>query len=302
MKKTLRTLILVLALVICCTVTCVANAEMISDENFFFRCQTTNNNVFLPIPDDGEEVTEYRREVKHRLENEEETGYFLTRAETEFLEKCGYDVRYSGQTVQLYDEEYGILIRCEYPVVYQSSNGIELWYTTRDGDLYGKAVVGKTRNGFNGETYGQTHYDKSVNEVVLISARCCSVLYDSLTGVVTGWEFGEVTHTLQVPMHSVYAGFSEYEGFIFRDGTDVYAVRDYNAYFIENHVSLIARNVKMVITASYSPDGSDEWSNPLFLMMDGSIQMYCPWYGDDGAPADDESNLVTIKFEGGFNV
>lgn len=301
MKKSKMMVTLLSMAMIFCIFACTANAEMISNNDFFFRIPT-NYETFLPIPEEDEMITAYRQEVEKRLEIEEETGYFLTRAESEFLEERGYDIRFSGKTVQFYDKEYGTLTRCEYPVIYQSSNGIELWYTTKNGMVYGKAVEGRTRNGYVGETYGSAHHDKAVNETVLISARCCSVLYDSSTGKVTGWEFGEKMHELNVPMNSIYAGFSEYEGFIFRDGSDVYAVRDYNAYYIENEVCLIAHNVKMVITASYSPDGSDEWANPLFLMEDGSIQMYCPWYADEGASNDDESNLVTIKFEGGFNL
>ncbi len=310
MKKYSRILTLVLViLVVACGVTCVAHAE--SDLSTDVPTFTSTNEAenlheefhFKRVPSDAEADSAYYHELMRRHELEITTGSFLPDDEELFLGRLGYNVLIPGKIVHEYDTKYGSITAFEFPVLFEGENGVELWYTTPNGDLNAKAVVGRLSNGRSWRNYGNIHYrEENEYENVIASTMYYSIVHDSKNGVVSVWEYGKRIRMHFLPEDSIYAGFSENEGFIFRSGTDVYAVRDYGCCAEKYETCLIARNVQFVIATNYEGNGSEGLSQPLFLMTDGTVQCYCRWYLDYDVPSDDESNLVEIRFERGFNL
>lgn len=307
MSKCFRIVVLVLIFAVCFSST--VSAETGSDNS------TTNgtlNNVetgalcedyvFNKLPEEENAIKGYRDQVRKGFSRMAMVNFFMTGEDANYLEGLGYDVVDSGTTVKKYDSIRGTLATYYYPVLFEGPNGMELWYITKDGELRSTAILGKTRNGRTSQAYGYVHFDKTKEESVLVSNGFFAVLYDCSTGRVSVWEFGIITSEHYVPKMSIYAGLSINEGYIFRSGTDVYAVRDYGSYFEEKEVCVIAHNVEFVIATDYEADGSDEWSQPLFLMTDGRVTCYCPWYSEEGTAVDDESNLIDVRFERGFNI
>ena len=82
----------------------------------------------------------------------------------------------------------------------------------------------------------------------------------------------------------------------------MYAVRDYGCGTNIYEVRVIAHDVEFVISADYEAHDPSEFSQPLFLMKDGTVKCYCTFYSKEGTPVDDEANLIDIRFEGGFNI
>lgn len=310
MKKYCRILILVLSiLTVVCGTTCIANAESdsVSDlPTFTFTNEAENLReefYFTRVPSDEEAVSAYCRALLCRYELEIETGSFIPKQEEIFLERLGYNVLIPGKVVHEYDSKYGGITQFEFPVLFEGTNGVELWYMSPEGDLRAEAVVGMLSNGRSWRNYGNVHYQgDDESEIVLVSTMYYSIVYDNPKGVVSVWEYGKRIRNHFLPDDAIYAGYSENEGFIFRCGTDVYAVRDYGCCAEKYETCLIARNVKFVITTNYEGDGSEGLSQPLFLMTDGTIKCYCRWYLDYDVPSDDESNLIDVWFERGFNL
>ena len=120
------------------------------------------------------------------------------------------------------------------------------------------------------------------------------ITYNSESCIAQKWEFGKAVVSTQLPKGAAYCGYSAFEGFIFRSGSDVYSLKDN-----DGKPTVIAHNVKYVIDTEYRC-GSDPWSQPLFLMEDGTIKVYISWEGDMNAPADDECHLVEPYHEGSY--
>lgn len=306
MKKRCRILALVLVVVAICVFTCKASAESglvngaptVDNGNV---CSVEEYN-FPEVPSNEDAIEVYCTEIKKRHLLEIETGSFLNEQEMSFLESMGYNVLVAGKIVHEYDGRYGGLTAYEFPVLYEGPNGIELWYTNSNGELKAVAVMGKLSNNRTWQSFGNIHYRDSENESILASCVYYSIMYDSTKSVVSVWEYGNLRRKHFLPEDSIYAGWSANEGFIFRVGSDVYAVRDYGCCAERYEVRLIARNVNFVIATDYEGDGSEGLSQPLFLMEDGSIMFYCTWYNDKDVPAEDESNLIEVRFERGFNI
>lgn len=110
---------------------------------------------------------------------------------------------------------------------------------------------------------------------------------------------GNIQVQMFVPEGATYTGYSFWEGAIFRVGSDVYVVSNFQYKAQNNGVHVIAHKVKEVIIADYYLN-DEAYSNPLFLMEDGSIKAYSSLEG--GGELDDESRLVTPEVEGGFGV
>lgn len=311
MKKYSRILTLVLIILACVyTLTSIANAESGLSTNvptFTVSDDTQKSEdeeyAFAKKPTDEEADSGYYRELMLRHKMEIETGSFIPAEEELFLESLGYNVLTPGKIIHVYDSEYGELQEYEYPVLFQGPNGIELWYTTQEGNLIAQAVVGTLSNGRTWRNYGNVHYrGDNEYEILIANTTYYSIVYNCQKETVSVWEYGKMIRKHYLPKDSIYAGYSEKEGFIFRSGTDVYAVRDYGCCAGSYEVCLIARNVQFVLATNYEGDGSEGLSQPLFLMTDGTVQCYCRWYLDYDVPSDDELNLVEIKFERGFNL
>ena len=131
----------------------------------------------------------------------------------------------------------------------------------------------------------------ALSDQIIKSSYDCTSTYSQSTGELKIWEYGKVVKTYKLPMNSIYCGYSEFEGYIFRESGNVYSAGGISKYDVEP----IAHGVKFVIQTDYKL-GSDPWCQPLFLMNDGSVKAYCSWEGD-GAP-DNESRLVDIVKDG----
>ena len=104
------------------------------------------------------------------------------------------------------------------------------------------------------------------------------------------YEKGKIAEEVTLPENAMYAGFG-HEGYLFRVGSDVYTVDLDNWHTAADEVKLekIASGVKMVLSSDYKMT-SDAFSQPLFLMEDGSVKVYCHWY----------TNLQNPFYEGGY--
>lgn len=255
--------------------------------------ETENSNIpssFREIP--SENLLEaYRNEVKYRKSQED----YFTYEEKVFLASKGYD--FDGwRALKEYNNRYLELEEYYYPVVYRVGEDILIFSSDGRLDVEGEYSVAQEY-----ETWEYVHNPKlAEDEELLVCDYGYSVVYNQTTGSVSGWEFGEKMAEYQVPVGSVYTGWSYWEGFIFRKDTEVYAVKDYCYVGSEGAgVYLLAENVQQVVLADYYA-GSDEWSQPLFLMTDGSLKVYCSWYGDSNAPIGDPCHLQDITYEGGY--
>lgn len=313
------TLVLCLAIITTCFVGCSDNHEDLinnpgtttgEESETTGPADNSNNSetdaqsfTFLKLPAEGKEMEAYRAEVNRRLleMNKDDNADFVTEDEEKFLEIEGYNVPGRGMRADMYNKTFGEFSTYYFPIVYQGEDTIQIWCMTDYGELRMEAVTGELYNGHTFDYAGNANYTTTGEEEIVRGAQDLAVVYDKDSGNVSFWSLGEKMSEHTVPEDSVYAGFSYWEGYIFRSGTDVYAVRDYGIY--SNHesgVCVIAHNVKLVIDANYDM-GSDDWAQPLFLMTDGSVKGYCSWMGDDAASADDESFLYDIRYEGGYH-
>lgn len=307
MKKFWRIVLVVLALVGIFGLTCnVASAETssVSDSSENTDVETEFSFQKIEQMTDEEAIKTYCKVVYDRTSWTNIEGHFLTSDEYKYLIANDFNIdNYDNRFIKKYDKRYGgSLSRYSFPVIFEGENGIELWYTTMDGTLRAEAIEGELNNGYSWDIIGDVHHTLGRYEVSLKKCLYYDIAYDSTTGCISVWEFGVKIREHYVPKNSIYAGFSGNEGFIFRNGSDVYAVRDYGCGTKVYEVRLIAHDVEFVIAADYEADGSGEFSQPLFLMKDGTVKCYCTFYSDEGTPADDASNLIDIRFEGGFNI
>ena len=246
---------------------------------------------FLEVKPSDEYLYIYREEVKSRLQKLDEESNFTTDLEWNAIRSL-----YTNKSLQLtydsitsysgyYSDEYF------YPVVYSSGNSLFLWYTNESG----RVIVEELSDIYSGSTnyLGTLHCDEDTESIQKIyNSHSVIVTYDNENYIAQKWEFGKAVLSAQLPEDTVYCGFSNFEGLIFRAGSDVYSLKDN-----DGKPTVIAHNVKYVIDTEYRC-GSDPWSQPLFLMEDGTIKVYISWEGDKAAPVDDESHLVDPYHEG----
>ncbi len=262
----------------------------------------SNNEGFLEFPGDEKLIDLYRKEIHMRMNRSIMGESFVTYEENKLLEDNGYDVIEKENLVLKYNKRYGSIERFYFPVLYKTSNGIEMWYVDYDGEVRVEAITGKLSSGYVWQKRGNVHYNSNKEDQVLISCTYYAITYDSSTGCISVWEMGCNIRKHYIPINSIFAGKSDNEGFIFRSDSDVYAVRDYGCYTHEFGVRVIAHNVEFVISTDYEADDPDLYSQPLFLMKDGTVKCYCTFYSDEFATPDDEENLIDVRFENGFNL
>lgn len=266
------------------------NEEIVSKEN------VTVSFMNLPEVSSDEEFTEvYRTEV---LKRQAAGGNFIKEEEAAFFEENGYNIRnYEKGYMAFYDELYNELEEIYFPVLYKDKeNTVYFFYTGKDGDIeYWKLPEGYSKSH---EYLGNAHTDV---EHVISRRPSWTVTYEEVSGEIQLWQFGKVEATYNVPAGSVYAGLSEFEGYIFRSNTDVYSLNEVGMYWINGAqpgVEVIAHNVAYVIDADYY-HSSDAWCAPLFVMTDGSLKAYINWEGE--GDADSATHLVDIAYEGGYD-
>ena len=249
----------------------------------------------------SENIDIYRAEVSARLEKVENGESFFTVEDREILKHWVEDVEkeeieFNTNSFSTFNRTFVNVSHYFYPVLFREGHSLVLWYTTEHGSI----LLEKVEGWLNGGNYiGHLHCDSQEEE--WISKHNGSVLtWDETakTEQVKRYYFGEVVETYTVPEGAIYCGFSDWEGYLFRVGTDVYSL-DLGTQSVSAKLACIAHDVLYVIDSAYAL-GSDPWSQPLFQMVDGSIKAYVSWEGDKDAPVDDPSHLVAPWYEGGY--
>ncbi len=299
MKKFFRIITLVLAFTTLLISANVASAKEIDSTNDLSKILT--NESFLELSSDEKMIDSYRKEIHKRMNMSIMGCSFVTYEEQKLLEDNGYDVIIEENMALKYNKRHGTIQRFYFPVLYKTQNGIEMWYVDYDGEVRVEGIVGKLSSGYVWQKRGNVHYNSNDDDV-LVSCTYYAITYDNSTGCISVWEMGNNLRKHYVPTNSIYAGKSGNEGFIFRNESDVYAVRDYGCYTHEFGVRVIAHNVEFVISTDYEADDPDTYSQPLFLMKDGTVKCYCTFYSDELSRPDDDENLIDVRFENGFNL
>ena len=263
--------------------------------------------VFPEVPSEGNEIEGYWEEFQKRVE----TNTLKREEEIEFLKNNGFFIYTSGGYFELsYFSEYnGIAKTYSYPIVYKGDNGFEVWAINGHGELCsirletrghyafdgdeGKFFLEDTFTAYIQEYYGLIHYTAKEGEEIIDSNAYRAISYEPETGMIKDWKRGELIGQAEVPANSVYVGDSIHDGFLFKDGTDVWAVRAvYEDDGKMQEAKIIAHNVEFVITAQYE---TKQEYKPLFLMTDGTLKTYSIYNGEYDAPVDDESHLIDVQ-------
>lgn len=300
MKKFFRIITLVLALITLLISANAASAMEIDSTNG--SSEKSGNECFLEFPGEENVMDSYRKEICKRMNRSIMEYSFVTDEEYELLKDNGYDVIEEENLVLKYNKRHGSIQRFYFPVIYKTQNGIEMWYVDYDGEVRVEVITGKISSGYIWQERGNVHYNSNNDDQVLISCTYFAITYDNSTGCISVWEVGDNIRKHYVPANSIYAGKSDNEGFIFRNDSDVYAVRDYGCYTHEFGVRVIAHNVEFVISTDYEADDPDTYSQPLFFMKDGTVKCYCTFHTDRETTPDSVENLIDVRFENGFNL
>lgn len=269
--------------------------DVTSDEN------EIDISIFPEVKPSSENLNIYRNEVSKRISSLGEKDSFFSNEEWSVISKStwlnGEKYRHKSY-ISKYSSLYDEITKYYLPVVFRDGNLLIMWYTTESGSVLFEKVdgVGSIRGGNYG---GELHHDTSSEEIIS-STVTKTVTYTQETGKVKVYQFGKIVDEFSVLENSIYCGFSSFEGYIFRNGTDIYSLKAIDTYGGDGTVVSIAHNVKYVIDADYY-FGSDPWCQPLFLMEDGSIKCYIGWNGDKDAAPDDISHLCDLQYEGSYD-
>lgn len=310
MKKMSLVFTFVLALVILFSTTTVTNAlacplPINSESSETTYVDLLDRTELLELPRDEQDALDmYRLEVRMRDNHPIMGGeYFVPFVEVEDYEEYGLD--YEPEERCVYAEDgYGAFVPWyECPVLFNTGDVKQLWYTDDGGML---CKINLKRNDWRSVKFTFTDYnvhcDLSDGDEIINSNSYFAVTYNETTGSVKIWMFGLLLREHEVPAESIYTGLSTNEGYIFRSGNEVYAVRDYGCYApeVENGVKLIAQDVKLVIETDYCM-GWEECSQPLLLMTDGTVKVYVSGISVDGTDGIvDINDLHEVTKDGGF--
>lgn len=301
MRKTnlIKTTLLTAAFVFVCTGCAGDKEETPKNPDTTYVSNEIDISVFTEVETSSENISVYRDEVSKRLESLEKGKDFITDQEWAAI-SSEWDMSQNLYRHQSYfttfDKLYEETSKYYYPVVFRDGNDLVMWYTSDSGSLLFKGVYGN----WNSSNYGgSTHCDYTTEFISSSSESEYALTYSQETGKMTFWKLGKEISNYSVPAGSVYCGFSDFEGYIFRSGTDVYALKAEGTQNSDGKVVCIAHNVQYVIDADYY-FGSDPWCQPLFLMKDGSIKAYIGWNGNQASP-DDESHLSELQYEGSWD-
>ena len=224
-----------------------------ANESSFYEININSDNKDI--------LATYREIVKERSSE----YFYFTQEEIDLYRSKGY-ILHTGW-ITYYDEVNFHFFDYYYPVICTWENELYLIYTSNIGYTYYQKIDELNSWSIIGSLHDP--FEKPDDSILATSTQNYSILFSSSNGIFTTYKYGEPTESIEVPKDSVYCGHSFWEGYIIRSGTDVYAV---NLFPISN-ILCIAHNVSFVIDAEYHYS-SDRWSQPLFLMADGSIKVY----------------------------
>lgn len=309
MKKISLVFALVLTFVLSFTTATMASAlacpQPTNDSTKTTFVDPIERTELLELPrDELDALEQYRQEVlirdKHPMAG---LGYLVNDVELEVFEMYGLHMDYDERYVYA-DEGIGAFVPSfECPVIFNTGDVKQLWYTDDAGML---GIVTLRRDDWRSVKYTFTDYnvhcDLIDGEKIINSNSYFAATYNEETGSVKIWMFGLLIREHEVPTESVFAGLSHNEGYIFRSGNDVYAVRDWGCYapMVENGVMRIAQDVKLVLETDYCM-GWEECSQPLMLMTDGTVKVFFSGISVDGTDGIiDINDLYEIVEDGGY--
>jgi hypothetical protein len=244
--------IAILLLVLLCSTLCACGNKEETKE------PSIDISAFHEVEPSPENLNIYREEVSNKLEKEEN---FLSEDEKFIVENrmlYKSDFIHNTTYFRLPDESRYYY----YPVIYRTGDTLILWYT----DYTSSVKIEPLSSNWRGNTnyLGELHSDDEEQEWLMSSIKG-TLTYDKELGDINVWHLNQIQEIIKVPMNSTYCGYSHFEGFIFRSGTDVYGV-DENPETKLLEVAFIAHDVKFVIDTDYRA-ASDPWSQPLFLIL-----------------------------------
>ena len=253
-------------------------------------------SIFPEVKASPENINVYRQEVSKRLASLGKKDFFVSDEEWEVISNSefltGSKTRFLDG-FEAFSESLEKLYNYIYPVVYRDGDMLVLWHTTEFGELQFENL---DKNGtIESSKGGKVHLANSDEEIVT-SEFTRTTTYIQETGEFKVWEFGKVINTCSVPKNSIFCGLSFMEGYIFINGTDVYAINAPGSQINDGTVECIAHNVKEVIDTDYkfSIDSSEQ---PLFVMNDGSVKCYIGWLGNSDIASDDIAHLFDVKVD-----
>ena len=252
--------------------------------NLFSRDEADSDILISELPAVPDEIDE-STQVKNYLEyynsrcNKE---HFLTENEEKILKDMGYIVSADGF---IYNPNAGDISPevFYYPELFNNNGILDFWFVDNFGHLYISSadyIVEDINLGTN----------QLSGEIKLFSSQEFSLYYFPETNMVSSYSFGEIICSHTLPNESIYVGCSDLEGYIFRSNSNVFSTK-YSLRERSFTSKLIAQDVKEVIVADY-PLSMENWSQPLFLMEDGTLKVYCG----------NSSELLDIQTEGGYFV
>jgi len=281
MKKLLTTALITL-IAICLLAGCTSQEATLPEGN-------ATPVTLTPFDMEEAEIRELYLKLyaeKQKAEN------FISDVEEKIYEENNLHIRNREDgLITSYNESYNESREYNYPIVLPGTDEIVIAYIYEYGQL---AIFNVSQDSH--DYFSNIHVPKDTDYIDTCANY--SIVYSENS--VQLWKFGKLLSESTLPAGSIYTGFSDWEGYIFRNGGDVYSVQiEENEGNPELICEAIAHNVKEIIVTDYKLN-SDAWSQPLFLMEDGSIKAYCVWNGDNDAPRDDVSHLASPQFEGGY--
>lgn len=255
-------------------------------------------SIFPLASDDVREMASiYSADVLARLENLniDENIHFTNLAECELLSSIDgmlYDFSTDRTKVYNYISD-GQLTCWYYPIVYRDiRNTVWVYYLNASGQLSRTPLIfgDSSPNGCycHNERLCYVHNPNADENDFLSIDRNSAVIFDDETDILSVWRFGEMLCEHNLPAGAKYVGASDYVGYLFRVGTDIYALPDAgagNTNYLEMHeVKLIASDVMYVIDPNYMVENC---GLPLFLFQNDTVRFYCPWSNETADISDD---------------
>ncbi|MBR6505128.1 MAG: hypothetical protein IKT41_05455 [Clostridia bacterium] len=281
MKK-LTTIAIITLMSICLLAGCTSQKEAIHD---------TEALTPVVVPFDKEEV-EIRDLYLKLYAEKQEAENFISDEDAAIYEEYNLYIRNREVGfITSYNELYNETREYYYPIILSDKDEVVIAYT----DEYGKLCV------YNASKDSHDYFRNiHVLEGTEFIDNCANYSIVYTGNSVQAWDHCKLVAETTVPTDSIYTGFSYWEGYIFRNNGDIYSVqleKQEEKFTLTSEA--IAHKVKEVISTDYELN-SDAWSQPLFLMKDGTVKAYCIWHGDKDAPRDDVCHLSAPQYEGGY--
>ena len=257
----------------------------------------SDSSAFPEVKASPENINVYRQEVSKRLASLGEDEFFVSDEIWNVISNS--DCLTGSKSKQnryftMFSETSGKTSKFYYPVIFRDGEMLILWYTTDSGELRFENL---DKNGtIESSKGGKVHLAISDEEIVA-SKFGYAATYVQETGEFKVWKFGEVANTYSVPKNSIFCGLSFIEGYIFKNGTDLYTIHAPGSQLNDGTVNCIAHNVKDVIDTDYN-FSYDCTNQPLFLMENGTVKCYVGWLGNGFIAPDDPSHLFDVEKDG----